>query len=126
LTRDAIRYSQANVLIRAGSVAILASIPKGHLAAYGWNEQRVGIALTVGGIAGVLTQTPAGALVDRLRAKRALIAAAIVALGAGALLAPKPLIRRMLWTPRPHWTMSGTGALRSKLDDGVRTPVKAF
>ena len=28
-----------------------------------WNEQRVGIALTVGGIAGILTQTPAGALV---------------------------------------------------------------
>ena len=33
-----------------------------YLAGYGWNEQRVGIALTVGGIAGILTQTPAGAL----------------------------------------------------------------
>ena len=32
------------------------------LAAYGWNEQRVGIILTAGGIAGILTQTPAGAL----------------------------------------------------------------
>ena len=47
---------------------------------------RVGLALTVGGIAGILTQTPAGALVDRLRSKRALIAAGIVALAAGALL----------------------------------------
>jgi hypothetical protein len=37
-----------------------------YLAGYGWNEQRVGIALTVGGIAGILTQTPAGTLVDRL------------------------------------------------------------
>jgi hypothetical protein len=31
-----------------------------YLAGYGWNEQRVGIALTVGGIAGILTQTPSG------------------------------------------------------------------
>jgi MFS family permease len=57
-----------------------------YLAGYKWNEQRVGLALTVGGIAGILTQTPAGALVDRLRSKRALIAAGIVALAAGALL----------------------------------------
>ena len=52
----------------------------------------MGIALTVGGIAGILTQTPAGALVDRIRSKRALLAAAVVALAAGALLialAPK-------------------------------------
>jgi predicted MFS family arabinose efflux permease len=57
-----------------------------YLAGYGWNEQCVGIALTVGGIAGILSQTPAGALVDRLRSKRALIAVGIVALAAGALL----------------------------------------
>ena len=57
-----------------------------YLAGYGWDEQRVGIALTVGGIAGILTQTPAGALVDRIRSKRALIAAGIMALAVGALL----------------------------------------
>ena len=57
-----------------------------YLAGNGWNEQRVGIALTIGGIAGILTQTPAGALVDRLHSKRALIAAAVGALAAGALL----------------------------------------
>jgi predicted MFS family arabinose efflux permease len=57
-----------------------------YLAGYGWNEQRVGIALTVGGIAGILAQTPAGALVDHLRCKRALIAGGIVALAVGALL----------------------------------------
>jgi len=43
-----------------------------YLAAKGWKEQSVGITLTVGGIAGILSQTPAGALVDRLHAKRAL------------------------------------------------------
>ncbi|MGA2133985.1 MAG: MFS transporter [Bryobacteraceae bacterium] len=57
-----------------------------YLAGYKWNEERVGLALMVGGIAGILTQTPAGALVDRLRSKRALIAAGIAALAAGALL----------------------------------------
>ena len=41
--------------------------------------------LTVGGIAGIVAQTPAGALVDRLRSKRALIAAGIVALVSAAL-----------------------------------------
>ena len=57
-----------------------------YLAGYKWNEQSVGLALTVGGIAGILTQTPAGALVDRLRSKRALIAGGVVALAVGALL----------------------------------------
>jgi MFS family permease len=57
-----------------------------YLAGYGWNEQRVGIALTVGGIAGILAQTPAGALVDRLHSKRALLATGIFTLVLGALL----------------------------------------
>jgi len=57
-----------------------------YLAGYQWNEERVGLALTVGGITGILTQTPAGALVDFLRSKRALIAVAVAALAAGALL----------------------------------------
>jgi MFS family permease len=57
-----------------------------YLAGYAWNEQQVGIALTVGGIAGILAQTPAGALADRLHSKRLLIAAAVLTLAAGALL----------------------------------------
>ena len=57
-----------------------------YLAGYNWDEERVGLALTVGGIAGILTQTPAGALVDFLRSKRALVGVAVAALAAGALL----------------------------------------
>ncbi|MGD0778374.1 MAG: MFS transporter, partial [Candidatus Solibacter sp.] len=57
-----------------------------YLAGYKWNEERVGLALTVGGIAGILTQTPAGGLVDFLRSKRALVGVAVAALAAGALL----------------------------------------
>jgi MFS family permease len=55
-----------------------------YLAAY--NEERVGLALTVGGIAGILAQTPAGALVDIIRSKRALVGGAVIALASGALL----------------------------------------
>src|SRR3984957_14337688 len=51
-----------------------------YLAGYKWDEQRVGLALTVGGIAGILTQTPAGALIDSLRSKRALVGVAVAAL----------------------------------------------
>lgn len=57
-----------------------------YLAGYQWNEERVGLALMVGGISGILMQTPAGALVDRVRSKRGLISAGVVALAAGALL----------------------------------------
>jgi MFS family permease len=57
-----------------------------YLAGYGWDEERVGLALTVGGIAGILAQTPAGALVDQIHRKRTLIAAGIGALALGALL----------------------------------------
>jgi MFS family permease len=57
-----------------------------YLAAYGWNEERVGLALTIGGIAGIASQTPAGGLVDWLKSKRALIAAGVVALAIGAFL----------------------------------------
>jgi predicted MFS family arabinose efflux permease len=57
-----------------------------YLAGYAWNEQQVGLALTIGGIAGIIAQTPAGALVDRLHAKRTLIAVGVGGLAAGALL----------------------------------------
>jgi len=57
-----------------------------YLAGYQWNEERVGLALTVGGIAGILTQTPMGGLVDSLRSKRALVGMGVAALAVGALL----------------------------------------
>jgi predicted MFS family arabinose efflux permease len=57
-----------------------------YLAGYKWDEQRVGLALMAGGLAGIVAQTPAGALVDSIRSKRALVASAVVALAGGALL----------------------------------------
>ncbi len=57
-----------------------------YLAGHGWNEERVGVALTVGGIAGILAQTPVGALIDQVHHKRALVAAGVGATALGALL----------------------------------------
>jgi MFS family permease len=57
-----------------------------YLAGSGWNEQTIGIALTGGGIAGIIAQTPAGALADRVHSKRALIAGGVITLAIGALM----------------------------------------
>jgi MFS family permease len=58
-----------------------------HLAsARHWDDQRVGMALSVAAIAGVLAQLPAGALVDWTRCKRALIGVGVAALVVSALL----------------------------------------
>ena len=56
------------------------------LPALGWNQESTGWALMVGGLAGIAAQTPAGALVDRLRAKRTLIAAGVLCLAFGAIV----------------------------------------
>lgn len=57
-----------------------------YLAAAGWNPERVGLLLTLGGVITVVVQTPAGALVDRARRKRAVLAWGVAALVAGAAL----------------------------------------
>jgi MFS family permease len=57
-----------------------------YLAGYAWDEERIGLALSVGGIAGILAQTPAGALVDQVHQKRTVIAVGVGALALGALL----------------------------------------
>ncbi len=56
------------------------------LAAHKWDEQLVGLALTVGSLSGIIAQTPAGAIVDTFRSKRALIAAGVVSLAICSLL----------------------------------------
>src|ERR1700741_1886904 len=57
-----------------------------YLAQQGWRHDRIRVALAVGGVAGVLSQIPGGALADAVRWKRALTAIGIVMIGAAALL----------------------------------------
>lgn len=57
-----------------------------YLATRGWNARDVGLALTFGGLVTVVAQTPAGAMVDAVHRKRALLAGAIALCAVGALL----------------------------------------
>lgn len=57
-----------------------------YLAAQGWPEGRVGLALTVGGLAAIASQVPGGALVDEVRSKRALVAVSLLLVAIGALI----------------------------------------
>lgn len=57
-----------------------------YLAAAGWDASRIGFALTLAGVTTVVLQTPAGALVDRIRSKRAVLIVGICVLAVGALI----------------------------------------
>jgi MFS family permease len=57
-----------------------------YLADLGWPKDQVGLALTAGTLAGVLSQAPGGALVDAIRWKRGLVAIAIGMICASALV----------------------------------------
>src|SRR5277367_618927 len=61
------------------------------LASQGLGARAIGIALTFGGLAGVLSQIPIGALVDATRHKRGLLVGALlVTAGAAIVLALGP------------------------------------
>ncbi|MEM6886955.1 MAG: MFS transporter [Pseudomonadota bacterium] len=55
------------------------------LAQLHWSPQNIGFALALGSIVTVLAQTPAGALIDWTRAKRALMVVCVTAVGLAAL-----------------------------------------
>jgi MFS family permease len=57
-----------------------------YLASNGWSPERLGVLLTACGLIPIALQIPAGGLVDEVRGKRGLTAAAIVTIAAGALL----------------------------------------
>src|ERR1051326_7105408 len=51
-----------------------------YLQSQGWSPSRIGWVMTVGALAGTVATVPLGALVDRIRAKRALIVMAALAI----------------------------------------------
>jgi MFS family permease len=58
------------------------------LAEHGWDPASIGAALSIGMLAGLVSQAPLGALVDAVQAKRALIAGAVVVMTATCLVIP--------------------------------------
>lgn len=55
---------------------------------HGWNEATAGLVMTIAGIAGLVATTPAGALVDKVRAKRAIVIAAALAVTLASVSLP--------------------------------------
>ena len=53
-----------------------------------WDAASIGVVMSIATIAGILAQTPAGALVDATKAKRAVMVAAAVLVTAASLLVP--------------------------------------
>ena len=57
-----------------------------YLTSVAWTQFDIGRVLTIGTLTGLLLQVPAGAVVDRVRAKRLLAAVAVVAVSGSALV----------------------------------------
>ncbi len=57
-----------------------------YLSAHGWKQGEIGLVLTLNTTVALVTQAPAGALVDWIRQKRLLVAGCIGLIAAGALL----------------------------------------
>lgn len=57
-----------------------------YLTRAGWSQGQVGLALSVGSIAGMVSQVPAGLLVDQLPQRRLACAAALAALALGMII----------------------------------------
>lgn len=72
-----------------------------------WDEGSIGVVLSISGIAGIMAQMPAGALIDRTRAKRALIIAAAVIVTVGSLVLP---LAPQFWTVAAMQAATGTAA----------------
>jgi len=55
---------------------------------HGWNEATVGTVITIAGIVGLLSQTPAGVLIDRVKNRRAIIIVAALAVTVSSVILP--------------------------------------
>ncbi|MDH0745633.1 MFS transporter [Pseudomonas sp. GD03842] len=58
------------------------------LAVHKWDPASIGLVMTIAGIAALITQTPAGALIDRTRSKRLVVAIAALLVTASCLILP--------------------------------------
>ncbi len=84
--RQSLRALQVTNFFLADVQTGLGPFLAAYLAGAGWKPDRVGFVLTLGGMVTILLQTPAGALVDRVRAKRLILVFACCVLAAGAVL----------------------------------------
>jgi MFS family permease len=73
-------------LFLAGALSGFGPYVAAFLADQQWTQQNIGFVLTAGGIAGLLSQLPGGALLDAIRSKRIAVALGAAMVAAGALV----------------------------------------
>jgi MFS family permease len=70
----------------SGMQAAFGPIAAAYLAAQGWTAKDIGFVLSIGGIAGLVSQVPGGELLDAVRAKRLLVATAVMTVASSILI----------------------------------------
>ena len=86
-TLDALNFFLADVRDGLGPyLAIYLLVVRGP--SHGWNEATVGMVLTIAGIVGLLSQTPAGGLIDRAKNKPRLVIVAALLVTLSSLSLP--------------------------------------
>jgi MFS family permease len=73
-------------LFLAGALSGFGPYVAAYLAEQKWTQQSIGLVLTAGGFAGLLSQLPGGALLDAIRSKRMAVALGAGMVAAGALI----------------------------------------
>src|SRR3984893_16036482 len=81
-----LRSLDAVNLLFAGALSGFGPYVAVFLAEQQWTQQNIGFVLTAAGLAGLLTQLPAGGLLDAVRSKRNVVALGASMVAAGALM----------------------------------------
>jgi MFS family permease len=82
-----------------------------------WSQSSIGLVTTIGGLLGIAVQTPIGAAIDATRAKRGLIVAALLILGAGGAV---------IFAWPSFWPVLGANTLMSVVGDVFGPAVAAL
>jgi MFS family permease len=77
-----------------------------------WDQASIGAVMSAAAVAGILAQTPAGALIDRTTAKRALMIAAAIVVTLACLVLP--LIHRFELVAATQALAAAAGAIRPR------------
>jgi MFS family permease len=85
-SRASLRGLDAVNLFLAGALAGFGPYVAVFLADQNWTQQNIGFVLTAAGFAGLLSQLPAGELLDTVRSKRIVVAMGAIVVAAGALI----------------------------------------
>src|SRR2546423_779928 len=77
---DAVNFLVADVRGALGPYLNVFLVTQQH-----WSQSAVGLVMTLGGMLGLILQTPIGAAIDSTRAKRGIIVAALAAIAISAI-----------------------------------------